>query len=64
MDTHGIGVDDEISRGRTEAHKSVLLLEPTEQQTEEDTDDGDALEIIELDDDDDIDDESNEDDGT
>ena len=38
MDADGIGVDDEISRGGTEAHQSVLLLEPTEQQAEKDTD--------------------------
>ena len=40
MDTNGIGVDDEVACGGTETHQSVLLLEPTEQQTEKDTDDG------------------------
>ena len=40
VDTNGIGVDDEVSRGGAETHDTILLLKPAEQQADEDADDG------------------------
>ena len=40
VDTDGISIDDEIARSGAEAHDTVLLLKPAEQQADEDADDG------------------------
>ncbi len=40
MDTDGIGVDDEVATRRGEADETEGLLQPAQQETEHDADDG------------------------